>query len=149
VTESLRQILTDGLEAKVKRQYDRLLDAMLRELSYLESTVAPVLSRATSQGWTTERIQTVLAINAFHRIIIGPLEAAFGVELRTGLGRAIPIVYGQTLRIDAEEGAATRRALAVYHRLLEKRGLDPSWLSMTRVSDVLFSMRGDEEWQLE
>jgi hypothetical protein len=149
VTERLRQILADGLEAKVRRQYERIVEAMLRDLAYLAHTADPVFLRARDRGWTAERVQVVLAINAFHRTIMGPLEAAFGVELKVGLGRSLPIVYGRTLQIDTKRGAPTRKALAAYHRLLDELGFSAAWLSMTRVSDVLFSMGHDEEPQVE
>ena len=149
MSEVLRQILTQGLESKVRLQYARILDAMSRDFTYLREKQDNRWGLAQAQGWNAERIEVILALNAFHRVVIGPLEAAYSIRHESGLGMKIPIVFGATLVIDRESGSPVRKALAAYQNLLTKHHVRARWLTMVRVSDILYSMSGDEDGSQE
>lgn len=141
----LRRMLTTGLEAPTRQRFDRLLDALLRDLHYQSERENNAVGAAAARGWTRERVEVVLVLNAFHRIVIGPLEAAYTTSTKLGLGTKVPIRFGSTLRIDSQGGQPVRRAIREYHLLLVRRGLLFPYLNMTRVSDILYAMGSEDD----
>lgn len=140
MSAALRGILSRDLDYKVKRSFERTCDAMLRELIYLQQRNDRRLSAAVSAGWTLERIRVVIVLNSFHRIVLGPLEAAYQTPAKNGLGATVPIRYGTSFTVGDRDGADVRNALAAFDTIVTSSGIKLYWLNVGRLSDLLFSL---------
>lgn len=140
MSEALRGILSRDLDYKVKRAFERACDAMLRELAYLQQRNDRRLDAAMSAGWTLERVKIVIVLNSFHRIVLGPLAAAYQTPARNGLGATIPIKYGTSFTVGDRDGVHVRTALKTFDDIVTSKGIRSYWLNVGRLSDLLFSL---------
>lgn len=147
MSEALRNILARDLDYKVKRAFERACDAMFRELTYLEQRNDRRLGAAMGAGWSRERVRAVIVLNSFHRVVLGPLEAAYMTPARNGLGGRLPIKYGAAFSVGDRDGVHVRDALTTFDMLVTNKGIRSYWLNIGRLSDLLFALGrqdGDE-----
>lgn len=117
---------------------------MWREFDYLAHNGNAVVVRAQGNGWTMERIRIVAVLNAFNRIVVGPLSAAFRSPTRSGLGNRLAITYGERIEISSRTAVMYEPALAAFESLALSVGLKPHWLNIGRASDLIWVMGNSE-----
>lgn len=140
MSEVLRRILSKDLHYKVRSVFERSCDAMLRELVYLQERNDRRLGMALGAGWSLERVKTLIVLNSFHRLVLGPLEAAYLMGTRSGLGGKVPIRYGDSFTVGFDEGAGVREALYAFEGIVKGKGIRTYWLNVPRLSDLLFAL---------
>ncbi|MEZ4309568.1 MAG: hypothetical protein R3F14_16145 [Polyangiaceae bacterium] len=140
MSEALRRVLSKELHYKVRNGFDRSCEAMLRELRYLQERNDRRLGTAIGAGWTLERVKVLIVLNCFHRLVLGPLEAAYLTGSRSGLGTKVPIKYGNSFTVGRDEGAGVRNALYAFEGIVKGKGIRTYWLNVPRLSDLLFAL---------
>ena len=107
--DPITAVLVKNLDRELRTHVVGRREAMLREKRFLSEREDASLSSVRSFGWTDERLEVLCGLNSFYQLVLGPLASSarerFGI-----LGREIPILYGETLRFDAERGSRLRSA---------------------------------------
>lgn len=145
MSEKLFAILAKPLHADVRERYERCVKAMWRDVDYMISTNNAHLTRASDRGWSVARIRAAVVLNSFHRVVVGPLVAAYSTTTRSSLGIAVPIQHGSTLLVSDSTRHAVAPAIEEYARIARAAGLPPSWLNIGRTNDLVWRMAGTED----
>lgn len=140
MSDMLRGILSRDLDFNVKQHFERTSDAMTRELHYLHQRNNRYLQSALKAGWTLERVKVLIVLNSFHRVVLGPLEAAYMTPTKSGLGGRVSITYGTSLTVGDRDGVDVRDALSSFDAIMKGLRIRSHWLNIGRVSDLLFAI---------
>lgn len=132
-------ILVNDLDRDLRTQIVARREAMLREKRFLEEREDPSLSSVKAIGWTDERFEALCGLNSFYQLVLGPLASS--ARERMGLlGRDIPILYGETLRFDAERAARLRSAHADFFETIADLPDAVGLLTAPHFSDLVFRL---------
>ena len=145
MSQRLVQILGRGLDSDVRFRFERAVEAMWRDLRYTEAKRGEALRKAEAAGWSSRRIETVIVLNAFNRIVMAPLALAYEAGLKSGIGLTIPVKFGETISVDAASGAGPRAALVAYRAILKRLAIREYWLNLPTCSDLVFTIGGRDE----
>lgn len=131
--------LVKNLDRELRTQIVRRSESMLREKRFLQEREDRSLSFVKNLGWTDERLEVLCGLNSFYQLVLGPLASSarerFGI-----LGREIPILYGETLRFDAERGSRLRRAHTAFFETIADVPDAQGVVTAPHFSDLLFRL---------
>ena len=128
--------LTKGLEPPIRIAINRRIEAMTRQIAYLDETKNRRLARLHRRGWTNDRLYILCALNSFYQIVIGPLASSARHEGKIGLGERIPIDYGDQITFDAERARLMRGLHAAFLGLVAKTRLPTGFLHANHADDL-------------
>lgn len=149
----MSQRLADALGARLDREvrwwFDRTWQSMWRDLEYLDASAERHIVRARLRGWTLDRLRAVAVLNAFNRVVLGPLNAAYRTPTQIGLGSTTRVSYGPHFAVSSETAQQVEPALNAFADLVRQNGLKDYWLSATRVADIVFAISNDGQGELD
>lgn len=138
--------LTANLNSETSAKVQKRVDALMREVKYLNETQNELLLGIQQEGWTNERLEIICELNAFYQIVIGPLASS--ARERTGvLGEQIPILYGEMLRFDA---IRSRKMRSLHKAFMEATSDLPAHIDLMTANqayDLVKSLRMTLKWQ--
>ena len=107
--DPVTSILVRNLDRDLRTHVLARREAMLREMRFMAEREDTSLVLLRSAGWSDERFEVLCGLNSFYQLVLGPLASSarerFGI-----LGRETTILYGETLRFDAERSLRLRGA---------------------------------------
>jgi len=107
--DPVTSVLVRNLDRELRAHVLARRDAMLREMRLMTEREDASLSRLRVAGWNDERLEVLCGLNSFYQLVLGPLASSarerFGI-----LGRETTILYGETLRFDADRSLRLRSA---------------------------------------
>ena len=145
MSEHLASILSAKLDREVRSHFDRAFRAMWRDLDRLVALQDAKLALAAGNGWSPDRIRAVAVLNAFSRVVLGPLAACFARHGGHDLGHLTPVKHGNSLTVDDKTSVPFRAMLAEFDRIAAKSGVSEHWLHASRLDDIVFYMGRLEE----
>jgi hypothetical protein len=150
--DPLLHTLAANLDWRVRRQLDRRMDLLMRELIYRYDPARRrnddrILYLQTHE-WPLERMRVVCVLNTFYQIVLAPLaSAAHGTEI--GLGREIPIQYGSMLTVNSEWSREIEDARSAFLAMADSFDIPEFVLMANRADDIVFRLnqhvRQDDE----
>ncbi len=143
VAQQITRPLLSALDSRVRRNVARRIDAMERELAFLVAREDRNVAYLRRRGWTNDRIHVLFALNSVYQQVLGPIQAATrgGPD---GLGREIPVRYGNT-SYDAASARAASSALRDFYALVAELRVPPDWLYANTCGEVVFRIAKFEE----
>lgn len=136
--------LLERLDSDLRQQVRKRQDGMLRELRYLNDQRDYRLLAVRRRGWSDERLTVLCGLNAFYQLVLGPVASS--ARERTGvLGRDSVILYGKSIRFDADRNRRIRAALMSFMRAIEDVPASQGVLTAPRFDDLLFRLHRELE----
>lgn len=136
---SVTQSLTAGLDSDLRNRIRQRVSEMMRQVRYLEESQNSRLREVREAGWTLERIELLAALNSFYQVVLGPLASSARKGLKSN-GRAIPILYGDSIRFDRERSAAIQRAHLGFFRAIEQVPDPGRLLEANHADDMVYRL---------
>jgi len=135
VLKVLTQRLAPPLQAMIKER----VEAMMRQIVYLDDKRDPHLEMVKRHGWSKEHLEVICSLNSFYQFVIGPL-ASSARYTRTGLGGATPILYGDRIVFDAARARKLQVVEAAFMALVGDSRLDERLLYANHADDLVYNL---------
>lgn len=139
VLTTLMEPLDVGVRLLVRRRFDD----MRRHLSHLREKEDPVLKMIRKSGWTTGRLEVVLALNSFYQVVLAPLASSGRNYRDRELGSSIPVVYGDSMRFDRSWGERITSVYDAFKEVTFQFDIRESYLTAQHTDDVVFRINRD------
>ena len=117
---SVLDTLTKRLDGRIRKRIRDRVDAMMREIDFLEEIEDPHLRFIQSKGWTKTRLNALCSLNSFYQIVAGPFASSARGRTKIGIGEKIPIKYGEEITL----------MLHVQHRCAQSMQPSSSWRAL-------------------
>lgn len=139
--------LTQALDPKVRSAVVRRHEAMLRELSFLDTKQDERLAFIRSRNWTLARLSVLFSLNCVYQEVLGPLDASARTGRRAdvevagapalGLGSSHPILHGSH-RFDAAHAARVKDTVEDFFAMVSELGLRRDWMTKNTCGDLVY-----------
>lgn len=137
--------LTTGLDSDFISKIQSRVDALMREVKYLNESRNDLLSEIQQAGWSNDRLEVICELNAFYQMVIGPLASS--ARERTGsLGEDIPILYGDKIRFDTVRNRKMRALHRAFMEAISDLPAPSDLLSANQAYDLIKILRMTLQW---
>lgn len=140
-------VLTEDLEMEVRVAIERRAEAMARTIGFLKDRQDENLTYLLHRGWSTESIEIICSLLSFYQSVLGPLMSSTRETPVSGIGRSIPIRYGNTQLFDELEAESIKEAYWEFEAIISTLNISFWWLQANRADDLVYKMRRDLEDQ--
>lgn len=145
--DSVLTALTQPLDAKVRGSVTRRLEAMVRELAFLESKQDERLAFIRKRGWSNAKLSVLFSLNSVYQEVLGPLDASARTGRSAdkeinggpaiGLGSSHPIVHGSQ-RFDSAHTVRVKSAVEDFFDLAVELGFRRNWMSQNTCGELVY-----------
>lgn len=130
------------MEARVRRDIERRIELMERELAFLAEREDQNLAFIKKRGWSDERLQVLFLFNSIYQKVLGPLQAA-AKEGPEGLGSSVPVKHGTSI-FSRQTTGTVRIALKDFLAMIDDLQLHRSWLHENTCGDAVYQIAAYE-----
>lgn len=138
--------LTAGMNSDFVSKIQSRVDALMREVKYLNESRSDLFTDIQQAGWSNDRLEVICELNAFYQMVIGPLASS--ARERTGaLGENIPILYGEKIRFDSDR---SRKMRSLYRAFMEATSDIPATselMAANQAYDLINTLRTALQWR--
>jgi hypothetical protein len=138
--------LTAGLNSDFISKIQSRVDALMREVKYLNESQSELLLEIQQAGWSNDRLEVICELNAFYQMVIGPLASS--ARERTGaLGENIPILYGDKIRFDSNRNRKMRSLHRAFMEAISDLPATSDLMSANQAFDLIKTLRTTLQWR--
>ncbi|MEI8356785.1 MAG: hypothetical protein WCG31_11970 [Deltaproteobacteria bacterium] len=138
--------LTAGLNSDFISKIQSRVDALMRDVRYLNESRNELLLEIQQAGWSNDRLEVICELNAFYQMVIGPLASS--ARERTGaLGENIPILYGDKIRFDSNRNRKMRSLHRAFMEAISDLPATSDLMSANQAYDLIKTLRTKLQWR--
>ena len=138
--------LTAGLNSDFISKIQSRVDALMREVKYLNESRNILLSEIQQAGWSNDRLEVICELNAFYQMVIGPLASS--ARERTGaLGENIPIIYGDKIRFDSDRSRKMRSLHRAFMEAISDLPANGDLMTANQAYDLIKTLQATLQWR--
>jgi len=134
--ESILSLLLAPLNPLAKQGVGRRVDAMIRELAFMDKKGDDNLGFIRERRWSDERLRVLFILNSVYQLVLGPQEAACHTTPQV-LGGSVPIVHG-TFVVDKSFRGRTSSAVSEFFAICAAAGFREQLLTLTTCRDIIY-----------
>lgn len=145
MTPAVRRVadpLLGPMEARVRRDVERRIELMERELAFLVDREDQNVAFIRRRGWCDERLQVLFLLNSVYQKVLGPLQAA-AKEGPEGLGSTVPVKHGSSV-FSRQTTGTVQLAMKDFLAMVEGLQLHRSWLHANTCGDAIYEIASYE-----